>query len=175
MTRIECVHEDDVLMYVGTGRWPDRAPAELVEHAAACPVCSDLSVVASAIDGERGAEQSSARVPTAGTVWWHAQLRARQEAAKSVGKPITLAQAALLALCGGAAGAVFGATTGWFQRALHATADVARSIASNIHLPQLPAATDAASFAATYGASLAVVGAGIAIAIGVVVWAFKEG
>jgi hypothetical protein len=115
-------------------------------------------------------------VPTAGTVWWHAQLRARQEAATHVGRPITFAQAALLAVCGGAAGAVFGATTGWFQRALHATADTVRSTAAGIHLPRLPVvAADATTFAATYGTSLTIAGLGIAVALAVVVWAFREG
>ena len=118
MKRVECPFEDDVLMYVGTGRWPDRAPAELTTHAASCEVCGDLAVVAGAMDTERGDVPVSARVPSAGTVWWHAQLRAREDAAKAVGRPITFAQAALLAACGGAAGAVFGATTGWFQRGL---------------------------------------------------------
>jgi hypothetical protein len=175
MRRVGCTHEDDVLMYVGTGRWPDRAPAELVAHAVTCPVCGDLAMVSRAMGGQRDEELTSARVPSAGTVWWHAQLRARQDAARSVGKPITLAQGALLAACGGVAGAVFGATTGWFQRALHATADAARSVTSSVHLPPLPNATDATTFAATYGTSLAVAGISIAIAVGVVIWAFKEG
>ena len=175
MKRIECVHEDDVLMYVGTGRWPDRAPAELVSHAGTCAVCGELAMVSQAMGAQRDEELSSARVPSAGTVWWHAQLRARQDAAKSAGKPMTFAQGALLAACGGVAGAVFGATTGWFQRALHATADATRSIASTVHvsLPGLP--TDATTFAATYGTSLVVGGIGMAIAIGVVIWAFREG
>ena len=176
MKRVDCAHEDDVLMYVGTGRWPDRAPADLTAHAATCPVCGDLAVVARAMDADRGAEGASARVPSAGTVWWHAQLRARQDAAKHVGRPITLAQGALLAVCGGAAGAVFGATTGWFQGALHATADTVRSTAASVHLPQLPAMTvDATTFAATYGTSLTVAGVGVAVALAVVVWAFREG
>ena len=88
MKCIECRFEDDVLMYVGTGRWPDRAPADLTAHAANCEVCRDLAAVASAMDAERDAEADSARVPTAGTVWWHAQLRARQEAVKAVGPGI---------------------------------------------------------------------------------------
>jgi len=172
----ECQFEDDVLMYVGTGRWPDRAPKELTAHAATCEVCGDLAVVAQGMDAER-AVPVSARVPSAGTVWWHAQLRARQEAVKTVGRPITFAQAALLAACGGAAGAVFGATTGWFQRALHVIAETTQSVASRVHLPQLPSLpqTDLTSFVAVYGPSLAIAGIGIAVAAAVVAWAFREG
>ena len=176
MKRVECPFEDDVLMYVGTGRWPDRAPAELTTHAASCEVCGDLAVVAGAMDTERGEVPVSARVPSAGTVWWHAQLRAREDAAKAVGRPITFAQAALLAACGGAAGAVFGATTGWFQRGLSAVVETTRSVAASVHLPTLPAiAFDPSTFVATYGPSLTVAGIGAAIVFAVVAWAFREG
>ena len=43
MKPIECRFEEDVLMYVGTGRWPDRAPAEVTAHAATCEICRDLA------------------------------------------------------------------------------------------------------------------------------------
>ena len=176
MKRVECQFEDDVLMYVSTGRWPDRVPAELVAHAATCDVCGDLSIVAHAMDTERGEVPASARVPSAGTVWWHAQLRAREEAVKTVGRPITVAQAALLAACGGAAGAIFGATTGWFQRALDAVVETTKSVAANVHLPQMPSITfDATSFVANYGTSLTVAGVGVALMIAVVAWTFREG
>lgn len=176
MKPVECRFEDDVLMYVATERWPDRVPVELKEHAATCPVCGDLAVVARAMDAERGEEVPSARVPSAGTVWWHAQLRARQEAVKTVGRPITVAHAVLLAVCGGAAGAVFGATTGWFQRALHIVGDSARSVAANVHMPQLPSfQVDATTFVATYATSLGIVAVTLAVAAGVMFWAFREG
>jgi len=176
MKRVECPFEDDVLMYVGTGRWPDRAPAELTTHAASCEVCGDLAVVAGAMDTERGDVPVSARVPSAGTVWWHAQLRAREDAAKAVGRPITFAQAALLAACGGAAGAVFGATTGWFQRGLSAVVETTRSVAASVHLPALPTVSfDPTTFVATYGPSLTVAAIGIGVVFAVVAWAFREG
>jgi len=176
MKRMECQFEEDVLMYVSTGRWPDRVPAEIAAHAATCDVCGDLATVANAMDAERGDVPASARVPSAGTVWWHAQLRAREEAVKTVGRPITVVQGALLAACGAAAGAVFGATTGWFQRALDVVVDTTRSVASSVHLPQMPAVTfDASSFVATYGTSLTVAGIGLALMVAVVAWAFREG
>ena len=175
--RIDCPFEDDVLMMVTTGRWPDRAPADLVAHAAGCDVCADLAVVAQAIDEASGIDaahvsEDAARVPGAGTVWWRAQLRARQEAAAAVGRPITVAQAALLAVCGGVAGAVFGATTNWFQQAIHRGREVVSSIASNVHLPALPA--ESAMPLASYGASIAIIGISLALAVVIVVWAFRE-
>jgi len=176
MKHVDCEFEDDVLMYVHTGRWPDRVPAEIVEHAATCEVCGDLAAVAQAMDVERAAAPKSADVPSAGTMWWRAKLRARQDAATTVGRPITAVQAALLAVCGGVAGAVFGATTGWFQRALHWMADGTRAITANVHLPQLSLpATDTTTFVATYGTTLAIAGVGAALALAVVVWAFREG
>ena len=175
MKRVECQFEDDVLMYVATGRWPDRAPAELTKHAATCAVCGDLAVVANAMEGERGEVPASARVPSSGTVWWHAQLRAREDAAKVVGRPITMVQAALLAVCGGVAGALFGATTVWFQRALTTVSESAKSVAASIHLPQMPAIDfDATAFVSAHATGLTIAGVGIALAFAVVAWAFRE-
>jgi hypothetical protein len=111
-------------------------------------------------------------------MWWRAQLRARQDAARQVGRPITVAQAAFLALLGGAAGAVFGATTDWFQRGLEFAGAALKSAAAAVHLPSLPSLpmpTDMATTFAGYGPTLMIAGVGVAVAMGVVVWALKEG
>lgn len=170
MPRIECPYEDDVLTMVTTGQWPTRASAELRAHAAECPVCADLALVAQAI----GEDAVAPRLPGSGTVWWRAQLRARQDAAKESGRPITVAQAVLLAVAGGLAGAVFGATTGWFQRVLHGAWTVVSDAAANVHLPELPSLTVDSTTIANYSTGLLLLGIAAAVAMAVVVWALRE-
>jgi len=171
-SRIECVREDEVLMMVSTGRWPDAAPAELRQHADHCQVCRELGLAAAAIDEE--AEVSVPNLPSSGTVWWRAQLRARQEAAKQVVRPITAAQMLAFAAMVGVAGAVFGATTQWFQRGLRT---LGRSIAdgvSSIPLPSLSLPQDLSTVPMSSWIILFVVGVGLIAGAAVVSWAMKE-
>lgn len=172
MTRLDCPHEADVLMMVTTGQWPDRAPAELREHAATCSLCADVALIAQVIEDD--ASVPAPQLPSAGTVWWRAQLRARQDAAKAVGRPITVAQGALLAVVGGVAGAVFGATTGWFQSVLQRGWGGIKVAASTIHLPALPSLAVDTTGLADYRAGFIIIGIGAALAMAVVMWALRE-
>lgn len=175
MARIECPHESDVLTMVVTGQWPERAPADLRAHVAACELCADLAVVAQAIDEEHSA-RIEPNLPGSGTMWWRAQLRARQEAATQVVRPITVAQGAFLAVLGGVAGAVFGATTDWFQRGLAVIGSTFTGIAASLHLPSLPSLpADMGATMAGYSTGLLIVGVGAAVATAIVVWALREG
>jgi hypothetical protein len=194
----ECIREDEVLMMVSTGRWPESAPAELRRHADQCQVCRELGLAASAIGQEAEASASfnkeaeasasfnkeaeaSAEVsasvpplPSSGTVWWRAQLRARQEAARQVVRPITAAQMMAFAAMVGVAGAIFGATTQWFQRGLRT---LGRSIADGvaaIPLPSVPLPQDLSSVPLTSWIILAVVGVGFVAGAAVVSWAMRE-
>ena len=174
MAHIECVHESDVLMMVTTGRWPDRAPAEL-RRARRDPasVCSDLAVIAVAIEAE--AAEPVPAVPSAGTVWWRAQLRARQEAARAVGRPITAAQALSLAALFGLAGAVFGATASWFQGAVRWFGGALSTVRNNVRLPELPTLPqDLSGIWIGYWVVLAVVVFSLIAGAGLMRWAMKE-
>ena len=88
----ECGREQDVLDAVSSGRWPGRCDDELRVHVNACLVCSDLANVAAAVIDDRDAAWSQARVPSAGIVWWRAQLRAREDAARAAGRPVAFVQ-----------------------------------------------------------------------------------
>jgi hypothetical protein len=175
MARIECPHEADVLTMIATGRWPDRAPADLIAHVATCDMCADLAVVTSAIEDDR---ESGVPVglPSAGTVWWRAQLRARQEAVKDVGRPITVAQAALLAAAGGIAGAVFGATSDWFQQGIRRAWAVVSNSAAAVHLPTPPLSPldSSAANIANHSTGFLAVGIAVAAALAIIVWALRE-
>lgn len=122
MGRVECEFESEVAAAVFQSRWPDSVDPGLVEHAATCEICSDLAAVAGAIAGAQQELVNVAAVPDAGSVWRRAQVRARREAVKNAGRPITAAQVIAFACAMGLLGACFGATSTWFQESLNRTA-----------------------------------------------------
>jgi hypothetical protein len=77
-----------------------------------------VACLATAFREARAEIQTSAAIPDSGRMWWIAQLRARREAAKSAGRPITAAQVIAFACAVGLLGACIGATSTWFQTAL---------------------------------------------------------
>lgn len=113
MKRYECECEADVLLCVRQGRIPE----ELRAHVAECEVCGDVAAVAAAFE-DASDESAEAVLPDAGRVWRQAQLRARQEAVKAAGRPITAAQVVAFGAAMGLLGACFGATSQWFQTGL---------------------------------------------------------
>jgi hypothetical protein len=114
MNAFECPYEQDLLDAIQASRWPDRAEAALRAHVADCAVCRDIATVApivmGATDGPAGIH-----VPEAGAVWLRAQWRARAEAERAATHPITAAQAAAIGCGAAVSGALFGATSAWFQ------------------------------------------------------------
>ena len=88
----ECDREQDVLDALSAGRWPDCCDEELRGHVSACGICRDLVDVATALKSDQDAAWPDARVPSAGVVWWRAQLRAREDAAHAAGRPVAFIQ-----------------------------------------------------------------------------------
>jgi hypothetical protein len=89
---VDCCREEDVLDALTSGRWPDRADADLRAHVTTCGICADVVDVAGALLDCRDEEPSDARIPSSAVMWWRAQMRARQEAAREAARPITVAQ-----------------------------------------------------------------------------------
>ena len=90
MSRIECKYETDVLDAVASGRWPDRLEPELRDHSASCSICREVAMVSSVYRDDYATAMEHAHVPSAGLVWWKAELRARREAVRVASRPITL-------------------------------------------------------------------------------------
>ena len=66
-----------------------------------CPQCGPLVVLEEEIRREFEDTRREARVPTPEIVWWRAQMRAREEAARKAARPILFTQAlAIAALIG---------------------------------------------------------------------------
>ena len=114
----QCAFEDEVMAAAMQSRWPDRVPADLRAHVESCVLCRDLAEVAGSIAAAGELARDEAALPEAGRVWWMCHMRARREAIKTAGRPITAVQVAALGCAAGVAGACFGASSSWFQSTL---------------------------------------------------------
>lgn len=92
MTEFECRREQEVIEAVASGRWPTQCSDGLRDHVAGCTICADVAAVARVMQEERDRAWRDARVPPSGRVWWRAEMRARQEAARKAAEPITIVQ-----------------------------------------------------------------------------------
>jgi hypothetical protein len=89
---LECVREEEVLDALASNRWPSRCGEELRTHVQHCRVCADLAEVAESLSDDGDVAWREARVPPPGVVWWRAQLRAREDAARAAGRPVAFIQ-----------------------------------------------------------------------------------
>jgi hypothetical protein len=102
MTLTDCRHETAILDEIEAGRWPAESPAALREHAASCAVCADVALVAAEIratDATDAAGAATMALPSAGQVWWRAELRARHEAARLAQRPVVAVQVVAAVVC----------------------------------------------------------------------------
>jgi hypothetical protein len=95
MTR-ECLRAADVLAAMTAGPEPGLSNEELRLHADTCESCREMVTVVSALRGERDRVRRSTTVPSAGLVWWRAQLRQRQQAALKATAPVTVVHVAAI-------------------------------------------------------------------------------
>jgi len=169
----ECGHELDVFDAVSTGRWPARVDADLRDHVASCAICTDVLTVAAAFEAEPPALPADHHLPESGVIWWKAQFRAREDARRAAGRPITVAQAVAFASCLGVAGALFGATSAWFQ----AWIVKLKMFLATISLPSLPSISLPASLVTTlaeHAALVAMVAAFLLLAPVTIFWVTRE-
>jgi hypothetical protein len=102
----ECVREAEVVEAVISGRWPAACDPELRSHAMECHICKDIVLVSSALQGERDPAVLKATLPSAGLVWWRAELRARREAARVAERPMKFVHSLAAASAAGVVGAL---------------------------------------------------------------------
>jgi hypothetical protein len=84
----QCDREQQVLDALQSGRWAGPWGEEIRRHAAACTACSEVVLVAEALRHEEELAQTEVRLPSAGLVWWKAQLAARRAAEERAAQPI---------------------------------------------------------------------------------------
>ena len=111
MSRDECFREPDIVDAVRSSEWPAGVAPALRAHVESCPVCAEVLAVALSFqtDGEEAA--TAVHLPTAAHVWWRAQIRARQDAAQAVARPMTIVESVAAASGVGLAAAAI--AMGW--------------------------------------------------------------
>ena len=92
MTFRTCTFEREVAQALKDGHWPEGCAPELRFHVEGCASCSDLVLVTQAFQGARSESAHEPPAGSPGLLWWRAQLRRRNAAAESIGRPITVAQ-----------------------------------------------------------------------------------
>jgi len=118
-----CPHEQAMVDLVVASRWFDDSDDARRAHAAECRACAETLELARLLQDDQQALCAEAPVPSAGAVWWRATIRARAEAARAAGQPITLLQGIAAATAVGLFVALVGAwwrsvVSGgtWFER-----------------------------------------------------------
>jgi hypothetical protein len=119
-----CPREQEIVDLVVSGCWADDGDSVLQAHAAQCDACAETLELASLLRDDWKLLCHEAPAPSAGAVWWRATIRARAEAVRTAGQPITLVQgiaaATAVGLFAGLAGSWWrsiGAGGAWFERA----------------------------------------------------------
>ena len=92
MTFRSCIHEKEVADLLARGHYPQACTPELQAHVSTCRSCADLILVTGAFQAARVQTAAAANLPSPGLLWWRAQLRRRNAAVESIGKPILGAQ-----------------------------------------------------------------------------------
>lgn len=105
MSSRDCGREDELLAALGRG----FVARELEDHAAVCPTCRELRLVAGALLDDRTEAIAEAAVPSAGTMWWRLRVRQRHEAVARARRSLLVGQAVTLVVAIGLAVLLFGA------------------------------------------------------------------
>ena len=118
-----CPREQEIVDFAVSGCSSDESERALRAHAAQCGACAEALELARLLRDDQRMLCEDAPVPSVGVVWWRATMRARAEAARTAGQPITLLQgiaaATVVGLFVGLAGAWWRSILGgaWLERA----------------------------------------------------------
>jgi hypothetical protein len=150
-----CAREAEVVEAIATDRWP-TVEADLAAHVEGCAACQDVVAVARAMHAEHAAayQEAQGRVPSAGIVWWRAELRARQEAARVAARPMTLVHA-LAGACGlSAVLTMLGLVSPWVRESTTAILGAGSSALAGVELASV--ATILAQWGAPIGLAVCI-------------------
>ena len=137
MRRRECLREADVLDALQTSAWPDCCSDDVRAHVHACQLCAELVQIVLPLLDEHRAALLDARVPSSAIVWWRAHTRARQDAAKTAMRPITVLQGLSLACAVGLLAAAIGFVSPAFRQSAAWLAGVVPA-AAEVEFPSIP-------------------------------------
>jgi|ERR1043166_4464298 len=107
-----CPREDEIVELVMAGQLTSEGAAALRAHAGQCRACAETLELAALLREDQRTLCDAAAVPSSGAVWWRATIRARADAARTAGQPITLLQGVAAATV---VGLFFGLVTAWWR------------------------------------------------------------
>ena len=89
----QCDREQEVVDALRSGRWANAWGDEIRQHAEHCAVCAEVAFAALAFQHEvelasTELQEPGPRLPSAGLVWWKAQLAARRAAEQRAAAPM---------------------------------------------------------------------------------------
>lgn len=87
-----CSREAEVLTALRQQHWPEACEPELRAHVDTCAHCRDLVLISLAMQQAHRDASRQAPIPSAGILWWRAQVQRRNSAFARVNKPIVLAE-----------------------------------------------------------------------------------
>jgi len=87
-----CSQQEQVASELRLGRPPEVWDETLRAHIAVCRSCSDLALVAQALQQDRTQTVQAAQIASPGALWWQAQVRLRKGAMERVTRPIAVAE-----------------------------------------------------------------------------------
>jgi hypothetical protein len=125
----ECMRESEVLGMIEAGRQIEQWNPELRGHFENCPSCKEVAEVATALRESYDSAAVNAHVPTAGSVWWRAELRSRREAVRAAERPLNVAHAVAAAATLGVATALLVRMFPWLGQHLALVGSVIALIA----------------------------------------------
>jgi hypothetical protein len=88
------------------------------------------AIVVEAIAAEAALARTEAAPPSSAIVWWRAQMRARQEAARAADRPITIVHGLAIACCAGIALSLIGTAIAGVRGSSGWLVDVYRSVST---------------------------------------------
>jgi hypothetical protein len=114
MNARSCPREAEVLAVLENGR--ERHVKATSNHLSECESCAEV-VTARLIADLHANDLQAANIPSAGQVWWRAQVRARAEARSAAERPMQIVQAVSAACVAGALAAGIGWAWPWIKQA----------------------------------------------------------
>src|SRR6185295_1170861 len=89
------------------------ADQALKDHVRECASCADAVAVTSALLADAAYARHESSPPSSAIVWWRAQMRARQEAARVAERPLTIVHALAIACAAGLLLGLLGLAGAW--------------------------------------------------------------
>lgn len=127
MTPFTCAREKELTHALRLGHWPQACSPDLRAHVAGCRVCSDLALVAGSLQAARTTATAAPQLPSAGALWWRAQLRRRNADLERIARPLLGAQIFAMAIVAAVGAGVMlwvarqgFANSSWFRDLAHA-------------------------------------------------------